>query len=212
MDKLGYVLSRFGGRQSRNGDWFFKPEMLTKVDHLILSTNCSTSTHSGCSTMEVNLAPITPLLHAGKLALPMVGTQATGLYTLSLASTTWQDKWKQYPHKHLLLPVDTMKAKLMRMCDEYISKHWSPASLTLHCPISPPAEPRCLPVVLFSWTCNNKRVHWLARWSFAKTCSFFLFFCYCTCKRPVATPWFHLWKWDRHFLSREPYWSKKYMN
>jgi hypothetical protein len=81
--------------------------------------------------------------------------------------------------------VDTMKAKLMQMCDEYISKHWSPASLTLHCPISPPVEPRCLPIVLFSWTCSNKGVQWLARWSFAKTCSFFLFFCYCTCKRPV---------------------------
>jgi hypothetical protein len=72
--------------------------------------------------MEVNLAPVTPLLHAEKLALPMVGNKATGLYTPSLASTTWQDKWKQYPHKHLLLPVDTTKAKLMEICEEYISK------------------------------------------------------------------------------------------
>jgi hypothetical protein len=55
--------------------------------------------HSGCSTMEVNLAPITLINPCWKLALPMVGAQATGLYTPSLASTTWQDKWKQYPHK-----------------------------------------------------------------------------------------------------------------
>jgi hypothetical protein len=66
--------------------------------------------------MEMKLAPITSLLFAEKLALPMVEPQAAGLYTPPQAPATWQDKDKQYPHQHLLLPADTTKAKLMQIC------------------------------------------------------------------------------------------------
>jgi hypothetical protein len=84
--------------------------------------------------MEVNLSPATPALHADKMALPLVDTQSPGAYTPPppslLTSSAWQDKWMQYPHQHLLLPVDITKAKLLQVCEEYTSKC---PPLFLHC-------------------------------------------------------------------------------
>jgi hypothetical protein len=60
--------------------------------------------------MEVKPAPVTPILFAEKLALPKVDSQDTGLYT---------------PTQHRLpgrTIGDTTKAKLMQICEDYISK------------------------------------------------------------------------------------------
>jgi hypothetical protein len=70
--------------------------------------------------MEMKMDPVTPLLFAEKPTLPMVDPQVAGLCTPPLAP--WQDKEKQYPHKHLLLPADITKTKLAQLCNNYISK------------------------------------------------------------------------------------------
>jgi hypothetical protein len=70
--------------------------------------------------MEMKMAPVTPSLFAEKPTLSMMDPQATGLCTPPLAP--WQDKEKQYPHKHLLLPVDITKTKLVQLCNDYNSK------------------------------------------------------------------------------------------
>jgi hypothetical protein len=67
----------------------------------------------------MKMAPVTPSLFAEKPTLSMMDPQATGLCTPPL--TPWQDKEKQYPHKHLLLPADITKAKLVQLYNDYSS-------------------------------------------------------------------------------------------
>jgi hypothetical protein len=70
--------------------------------------------------MELKMAPVTPALFAEKPTSSMMNPQATGLCTPPLAP--WQDKEKQYPHKHLLLPTDVTKAKMVQLCNDYSSR------------------------------------------------------------------------------------------
>jgi hypothetical protein len=44
----------------------------------LLSPHFNTTAYSECSTMEMKMAPVTPLLFAEKPTLPMVDPQATG--------------------------------------------------------------------------------------------------------------------------------------
>jgi hypothetical protein len=86
----------------------------------ILSSCFNSAALSGSTIMELKMAPVTPASSAEKPASSMLNPQATGLCTPPLAP--WQDKEKQYPHKHLLLPADVVKAKMVQLCNDYSSR------------------------------------------------------------------------------------------